>query len=520
MNTALDYRGLALAHSAEGRSDGAKENLVLLHGWGSDSRIWRDVVPFLNERYKVYCLDLPGFGANAGHQLWNDDERLLGALAETLPARSHLVGWSLGGNVALAFADRFPARVRSLNLVACNLSFVAREGWPWGMSPEDFDAFYDLANTSVAKALRRFQQLQVQGDPAARELVRKLRALAGDAFDYDEASLVAALGWLQRQDQRELAARIKLPVQHVLGEIDCLVPAAVAAKLDRATVLEGSGHIPMLSQPRLLAQGIMATGEAELDKRRVARSFSRAAASYDAAAKMQRAVGDKLVAQLPVEGEGIGLDLGCGTGYFLRGPARRSSLDWVGGDLAEGMLRHAADSGAHPSSHLLGLDAESLPLQTGSIQAVYSNLALQWCVDLEALFAELARVVGPGGWLGFSTLVDGTLAELKNAWRQVDGHVHVNRFLDAGCWYEAALANGWQISHWQVENRVRSYRDLKELLHELKALGAHNVNAGMPTGLTGKSSWRQLRSAYEDFRQPDDSLPASWKVLYGVLQRG
>lgn len=520
MNTALDYRGLELAHPIEGRGDGAKEDLVLMHGWGCDSRIWLDVVPFLRERYRIYCLDLPGFGRNAAHQLWDDDERLLGALAEALPARSHLVGWSLGGNLAMAFAARHPTRVRSLSLIACNLSFVAREDWPWGMSPETFDEFYQLANSSASNALKRFQQLQVQGDPSGRELVRKLRALTNEAFDYDEAALVASLGWLQRQDQRVLASRVALPVQHVLGEIDSLVPVALAEELDRATVLEGSGHVPMLSHPRLLAQGLLAANGADIDKRRVARSFSRAATSYDAVAQLQREVGDSLVARLPAQGEGIGLDLGCGTGYFLRGPARQSNLNWLGGDLAEGMLRQTASSGAHPSSHLLGLDAECLPLETASVQGVYSNLALQWCVDLEALFAELARVVRPGGWLGFSTLVEGTLAELKYAWQQVDGHVHVNRFLDDGCWRDAAQASGWEINQWQVENRTRSYADLRELLHELKALGAHNVNAGMPTGLTGKRSWRQLRTAYEGFRQPNATLPASWQVLYGVLRRG
>jgi malonyl-CoA O-methyltransferase len=148
---------------------------------------------------------------------------------------------------------------------------------------------------------------------------------------------------------------------------------------------------------------------------------------------------------------------------------------------------------------------------------VYSNLAVQWCQDLEALFRELRRVLRPGGWVAFSTLLEGTLTELKSSWQQVDNYVHVNQFYSQQAWRQAAQSAGLGIAQWRLQPRREHYRELRQLLRELKALGAHNVNAGMPGGLTGKRSWQQLRYAYEQYRQQDGQLPASWQVLYAVL---
>jgi malonyl-CoA O-methyltransferase len=84
---------------------------------------------------------------------------------------------------------------------------------------------------------------------------------------------------------------------------------------------------------------------------------------------------------------------------------------------------------------------------------------------------------------------------------------------------QAAEGAGLRALHWQRQARQGSYGELRELMQELKDLGAHNVNAGMSSGLTGKSSWQKLRSSYEQHRQSDGKLPASWQVLYGVLGR-
>lgn len=529
MKAALQTAALYLSEVPCAAAAQVKPKLVLIHGWGCDSRIWQPLVPLLEKSYRVYLLDLPGMGANAPHNPWQDDDLLLQLLADALPEQAHLVGWSLGGNLALEYAARFPQRVLSLSLVATNLSFVARDDWPWGMSPEVFAQFYQQLLDDPVVALRRFGQLQTRGDQQGKALLRQLRALIDTDFNYDAQALADALEWLRARDQRHLLSQLAVQPQFIVGQSDQLVPVPSAAGLTAVSVMPDAGHLPMLSMPAQLAQLLFKSlfeSRHQLptqgaDKQRIARSFSKAASSYDAVAGLQRAVGDTLADMLPAEpGAGLALDLGSGTGYFLRKPQTiNSPLHWLGGDLAEGMLTYSRSLQPALHGRLLGLDAESLPLADASLRGVYSSLALQWCQHLPLLFEELYRVVRPGGWLAFSTLVDGTLGELKQAWQQVDGHVHVNHFASEQAWRAAAEAAGFHLLRWQPEVRVAHYVQLRDLMHELKALGAHNVNTGMSAGLTGKRSWQILVNAYEPMRLASGELPATWQVLYGVLQR-
>ena len=254
------------------------------------------------------------------------------------------------------------------------------------------------------------------------------------------------------------------------------------------------------------------------DKRQVAASFSRAAESYDSVAALQRAVGHELLANLPTAfAPRRWLDMGCGTGYFSRALAERfPEADGVALDIAEGMLRHARPQGG--ARHFIAGDAEHLPLAAGSQQLIFSSLAVQWCADFAAVLAEARRVLQPGGIFAFSSLCVGTLQELRDSWLAVDGFVHVNRFRRLEDYQDLCAASG--LLPLDLESRAQAlhYPDLRSLTHELKALGAHNLNPGRPGGLTGRARILALVEAYERFRQPQ-GLPATYQVVYGVLQK-
>ena len=65
-------------------------------------------------------------------------------------------------------------------------------------------------------------------------------------------------------------------------------------------------------------------------------------------------------------------------------------------------------------------EAEALPLPEASVDLVFSNLMLPWCEDLDAVFAEVARVLRPRGLFTFTTFGPDTLVELRAAWREAD----------------------------------------------------------------------------------------------------
>lgn len=254
------------------------------------------------------------------------------------------------------------------------------------------------------------------------------------------------------------------------------------------------------------------------DKRRVAASFSRAADSYDSVAALQRAVGVQLLARLPVQlAPQRWLDLGCGTGHFSRVLAARfPQAEGVALDLAEGMLRHARPLGG--AQRFVAGDAENLPLRDGCVDLIFSSLAVQWCADFAGVLSEARRVLRPGGVLAFTSLCVGTLQELRDSWQAVDGFVHVNRFRRFQEYQQLCADSALQVLDLQRQAESLHFADLRQLTHELKALGAHNLNPGRPGGLTGRARIRALVEAYEGFRQPQ-GLPATYQVVYGVLQK-
>jgi malonyl-CoA O-methyltransferase len=185
-------------------------------------------------------------------------------------------------------------------------------------------------------------------------------------------------------------------------------------------------------------------------------------------------------------------------------------------DIAEGMLNHARPLGG--ASHFIAGDAERLPLRDSTCDLIFSSLAVQWCADFESVLSEAYRVLKPGGIFAFASLCVGTLFELRDSWRVVDGMVHVNRFRELDVYQQLCAASGLGITSLQALPHVLYYPDVRSLTHELKALGAHNLNPGRPGGLTGRARILGLIEAYEQFRKAE-GLPATYQVVYAVLEK-
>jgi malonyl-CoA O-methyltransferase len=254
------------------------------------------------------------------------------------------------------------------------------------------------------------------------------------------------------------------------------------------------------------------------DKALARRSFERAAAGYDQAAALQQEVGRRLLQRLDLMKiqPGRVLDLGCGTGQCLPElMSRYPSADLVALDIALPMLGRARRRGRWlRRPRCVCADAERLPFADASFDLVFSNLMLQWCVDLDVVFRELQRVLRPGGLLLFTSFGPDTLRELHDSWARVDGYSHVNAFQDMHDVGDALLRTRFADPVIDVERITLTYPDLWQLMRELKQLGAHNVTAGRPRGLTGKTRMQHLLQAYEQFRR-DGVLPASYEIVNG-----
>lgn len=256
----------------------------------------------------------------------------------------------------------------------------------------------------------------------------------------------------------------------------------------------------------------------------VQRAFGRAARSYDAAAVLQREIGARMLERLDyirVEPRRI-LDLGCGTGTWL-GPLRHRyrGAAVAGLDLVLPMLRTAATRDAlwrrligRPSAELVCAHAEALPFADASVDLVWSNLMLQWLREPDAAFAEVRRVLRPGGLFMFSTFGPDTLMELRHAFAG-SGRDAVNRFIDMHDVGDALVRQRFADPVIDMERLELTYADFDGVVRDLRAIGATHLHDGRGRGLGGRARWTAARQRYEAFRRPDGRLPATFETVYG-----
>ncbi|BBP44797.1 malonyl-[acyl-carrier protein] O-methyltransferase 1 [Thiosulfatimonas sediminis] len=274
-----------------------------------------------------------------------------------------------------------------------------------------------------------------------------------------------------------------------------------------------------------------------VNRQHLKQHFSHAAPSYDEAAILQKTVAERMDERLElttVKALRIA-DIGAGTGLLTAKLLQRypqATLFAV--DLSEAMLQRAKPrlqieriSALKPLNKLLSgfnqklgvtlinADAFALPFADNSLDMITSNLMLQWCDDLDAVFKEFRRVLRPEGLLMFTTFGPDTLKELRQAWRMADQQSeHVNHFIDMHDIGDALIRAGFGQPVMDVEMFTLTYEKPISVLKDLKAIGATNASLHRNPGLMGKNKFQTMLNAYESLRQ-NGKIHASYEVVHG-----
>ena len=223
-----------------------KPLLVLLHGWASTAEVWQLVQGQLERYFKVQVVMLPGHGETALPQ--GSIEQIAQAIWQSIAQPVYLLGWSLGGLVALQMAIIQPRQVRALLWVATTPAFVQNQQWTCAMSHDTFDQFYKAYCNNPTAALDRFVALQVHGDHYWREVLPILKTSRSQGSD-----LIWGLDMLRDVQLFDQLAKLPIRVYGLYGQADALIPATLSTHLPHygvhTTLWSSCGHAPFLSRP-------------------------------------------------------------------------------------------------------------------------------------------------------------------------------------------------------------------------------------------------------------------------------
>lgn len=238
------------------------QDVVLIHGWGLHAIVFDDIVPALLKHFRVTVVDLPGMGQsplpNADYTLDFLAEQLLAVM----PAKAHLLGWSLGGLVALAMAERAPERVQSVVTVATSPRFTASDDWQAAMKPEILAKFAELFDEDNEGTLVRFLALNCKDSAAMRDDTARLKDILYFCGLPAPKALRGGLAILRDTDLRNTLSALPMPVLAVFGERDNIVPLAAMAQVEpllhrgRTALIEQVAHVPFLSAPETFMQAL------------------------------------------------------------------------------------------------------------------------------------------------------------------------------------------------------------------------------------------------------------------------
>ncbi len=255
-----------------------------------------------------------------------------------------------------------------------------------------------------------------------------------------------------------------------------------------------------------------------LDSRKTQRAFHNAAQDYDSVTAMQREVGDRLLSRLdfvqhePKVIADIGAGTGVATGKLIK---RYSEAHVLALDIAAGMLLVNNKSNCKKPATCVVADMHSVPLQSESVDMVFSNLAMQWSNDLLQVMDEYQRVLCDGGLLHFATFGPKTLSEFKKSWETVDPDgSHVNSFYSLGDIGDMLIESGFKDAVVDSDIIQLHYHDVIQVMRELKTLGASNRTHGRDRALTGKNKMKRMIEEYEKLRE-ESGVPVTYEIIFG-----
>lgn len=248
----ININGIELAYTRRGKGT----PLVLLHGYPLDHHLWDEVVPLLKDTFDLIIPDLRGFGesttVDTPYTMDDFASDIVGLLDQLGIQKAAIAGHSMGGYVALAFAELYPERVNALALVS---SQVLAD--PADRKEGRYKSAAEVAEKGISGVVETMTP-KFTSNPQWQAFARKTMEAQQPA-----AYIGALKAMAERVDSTPLLSIIKYPVVVIHGDADGLIPIErareVKAVLPETHLVEikGAGHMPMCESPKETAQAFM-----------------------------------------------------------------------------------------------------------------------------------------------------------------------------------------------------------------------------------------------------------------------
>jgi pimeloyl-[acyl-carrier protein] methyl ester esterase len=229
--------------------------LLLIHGWGMNKAVWNQLEQYLKDDINVLSVDLPGYGKADNlpqpYSLNNLAKELSSYLDKA--EQTIVLGWSLGGLVAIELAKLFPHKISQLILVASNPKFVQTADWKYAVAEQVFVNFANELKKDIKKTIKRFIAIQSMGSKTAKEDIKMIAGLIEQHGYANYDTLNKGLDILLSADQRNTLLSLTLPVLMIAGNRDQLVNIAALDFLCKHSeyisleTITGAGHAPFIS---------------------------------------------------------------------------------------------------------------------------------------------------------------------------------------------------------------------------------------------------------------------------------
>ncbi|MEX2597294.1 MAG: alpha/beta hydrolase [Salibacteraceae bacterium] len=251
----VKFKGVKLHFTDQGKG----RAIIFLHGFLENCSMWKKIVPELQNRYRVVCIDLPGHGKSEciGYVHTMDEmAEAVFKVVRTLKLRKvTMIGHSMGGYVALAFAERFPDNVKSLVLYQST-------------AKADSDERKNNRNRAIELVKQNHKSFVRKAVPQLFRPVNRKKFKTEMDWAKNEAlstpvqGIIAALGGMRDRPNREILLKFPPYSIHIVAAdkdpiiaYNDMVELASISDQVRLHTIKGCGHMSYIENPEATIAG-------------------------------------------------------------------------------------------------------------------------------------------------------------------------------------------------------------------------------------------------------------------------